>query len=223
MERSNMKNDNEVQDDVMHELHWEPSVKAAGIGVSAKDGVITLTGSVESYSEKLAARNAAGRVFGVKAIADELEVRLPDYNKRTDEDLARSVANAIAWNAKIPKDCVKAVVQDGWVTLEGEVNWQYERHAAEEAVHHLRGVLGISNEIVVKPLVQMVEVTGKIISAFERNARFDARKIKVDARGNTIILNGSVRSFAEREDAELAAWSTPGVSEVENNLTVKSD
>jgi osmotically-inducible protein OsmY len=218
-----MRNDNELQEDIMAELQWEPSVKAAEIGVSAKDGVITLTGSVESYSEKLAARDAASRVFGVKAVADEINVRLPDDDKWTDEDIARSAANAIACNARVPKDCVKAVVQNGWVTLEGEVNWQYERYAAEGAVHDLRGVRGISNEIVVKPLVQELDVTSKIKSAFERNARLDAGEIKVDARGNTVILKGIVHSFVEREEAERAAWSTPGVSDVENNLKVKFD
>jgi osmotically-inducible protein OsmY len=221
--KEKMKNAKELQEDVIEELHWEPSVKAAAIGVSAEDGVITLTGSVDSYSEKLAARNAASRVFGVTAVADELKVRLPDYNRRTDEDIARSAANAIAWNAKIPADCVKAVVEDGWVTLEGEVNWQYERNAAEEAVHHLRGVLGVSNEIAVKPLVQKLEVAGKIESALARNARLDAERIKVELKGSKIFLRGTVHSFAERDEAERAVWSTPGVSEVENQLKVRFD
>jgi len=218
-----MKSDTELQDDVMAELQWEPSVKASGIGVSAKDGVVTLSGMVESYSEELAARNAASRVFSVKGVADELQVRLPDYNKSTDEDIARSAANAIAWNANVPLDCVKAVVQNGWVTLEGEVNWQFERYAAEEAVHHQRGVLGISNEIVVKPLVQKLDVTSKIISAFERDARLDAGKIKINARGNKITLSGSVRSYEEKDEALRAAWSTPGVAEVDDKLIVKFD
>jgi osmotically-inducible protein OsmY len=207
----------------MSELEWEPSVNAAGIGVSAKDGVITLTGFVESYSEKLAARDAASRVFGVKAIADELKVRLADYNKWTDEDIGRSAANAIAWSAVVPKDCVKAVVQNGWVTLEGEVNWYFESRAAEEAVRHIRGVVGISNEIVVEPLVQKLEVTNKIKDAFERNGRLDAPNIKVETQGNTVILSGSVHSFVEKEEATTAAWSAPGVSGVQNNLKVKFD
>ncbi len=207
----------------MAELQWEPSVKASGIGVSAKDGVVTLSGIVDSYSEEIAARNATSRVFSVKGVADELHVRLPDYNKSTDEDVARTAANAIAWNARVPKDCVKAVVQNGWVTLEGEVNWQFERYAAEEAVHHQRGVLGISNEIVVTPLVPKLDVTSKITSAFERDARLDAGKITIDARGNKITLGGSVHSYEEKDEAARAAWSTPGVAEVDNKLIVKLD
>jgi osmotically-inducible protein OsmY len=218
-----VKNDNELQEDVVAELQWEPSVKASGIGVSAKDGVVTLSGVVDSYSEKLAARNATSRVFSVKGIADELRVRLPDYHKSTDEDIVRSAANAIAWNSNVPKDCVKAVVQNGWVTLEGEVNWQFERYAAEEAVHHQRGVTGISNEIVVKPLVPKLDMTSKVTSAFERDARLDAGKIKIGARGNKITLSGSVHSYDEKDKASRAAWSTPGVAEVDNNLIVKFD
>ncbi len=218
-----MKNDAVLKDDVAAELEWEPSVKAAGIGVSAKDGVVTLTGSVDSYSEELSASEAASRVFGVKAVADELTVRLPDYNTWTDEDLARSAANAIAWNVNVPKDCVKVVVKDGWITLTGEVNWQFEKGAAKEAVHHSRGLRGVSNEIAVKPVVEKLAVTDKIRSAFERNGRLDAGKIKVETRGSQIALNGSVHSVAEREEAALAAWSTPGVTGVENKLTVRFD
>ena len=218
-----MKNDAVLKDDVAAELEWEPSVKAEGIGVSAKDGVVTLTGSVDSYSEELSASEAASRVFGVKAVADELTVRLPDYNTWTDEDLARSAANAIAWNVNVPKDCVKVVVKDGWITLTGEVNWQFEKGAAKEAVHHSRGLRGVSNEIAVKPVVEKLAVTDKIRSAFERNGRLDAGKIKVETRGSQIALNGSVHSVAEREEAALAAWSTPGVTGVENKLTVRFD
>ena len=218
-----MKNDTELQEDVMAELQWEPRVKASGIGVTAKDGIVTLSGTVDSYSEEIAAIDATSKVFSVKGVADELHVRLPDYNKTTDEDIARSAANAIAWNSNVPKDCVKAVVQNGWVTLEGEVNWQFERNAAEAAVHHQRGVLGLSNEIVVKPLVQKLDVTSKIASAFERDAKLDAEKIKIDARGNKITLSGSVHSYAEKDEADRAAWCTPGVAAVDNKLIVKFD
>jgi osmotically-inducible protein OsmY len=218
-----MESDAVLKDDVTAELEWEPSVKASGIGVSAKDGVVTLSGSVDSYSEGLSAWNAASRVFGVRAVADELTVRLPDYNKWSDEDLARSAANAIAWNVNVPRDCVKVMVKDGWITLTGEVNWQYEKGAAKEAVHHSRGLRGVSNEIVVRPIVEKLDGTDNIRSAFERNGRLDAGKIKVDTKGNHITLNGAVHSFSEKAEAALAAWSTPGVAGVEDKLTVKLD
>ena len=216
-----MKNDTELQQDVMDELEWDPSLKASGIGVSAKDGIVTLSGTVDSYSEKLAAIDATSKIFSVRGVADELQVRLPDYNKSTDEDIARSAANALAWNSNVPKDCVKAVVQNGWVTLEGEVNWQFERFAAEAAVHHQRGVLGLSNDIVVKPLVQKLDLTSKLTNAFKRDAKLDAEKIKIDARGNKITLSGSVHSYAEKDEADRAAWCMPGVAAVYNELIVR--
>ena len=218
-----MKSDSELRQAVLEELEWEPSVTSAEVGVTVKDGVVTLTGWVESHAEKTSAYHAAARVFGVRAVADDLKVRLSDYNERTDSDIARSAANAIAWTSTVPQDCVKVIVEDGWLTLEGKVNWRYEKDAAEAAVRSLRGVVGVSNEIVVEPLIEKLEVKSKIEKAFERNAHLKMRKISVDADGTRIILRGKVHSFLEREEAERAAWSTPGVTGVENNLVVQSE
>jgi osmotically-inducible protein OsmY len=215
-----MKTDTELQQDVMNELKWEPIIKAAEIGVAVKDGVVTLSGYVDSYVKKWAAERAAARVFGVRAVAEEIQIRLPDSLKRSDQDIAGAVANVLEWNVLVPHDRVKVQVQDGLVTLSGEVDWGYQKFAAEEAVRYLMGVVWFSNQITIKPLVKPQNTKDKIVSAFQRNALLDSRRITVEISGGWVILNGSVRSWGERAEAEWAAWAAPGVYEVENNIMI---
>jgi osmotically-inducible protein OsmY len=215
-----MKTDAELQQDVMNELKWEPTVEAAEIVVTVKDGVVTLSGYVDSYVKKLVAERAAVRVFGVKAVVEELKVRLPGSQKRSDEDIARAVANVLEWNVLVPHNRVKVQVQDGLVTLSGEVDWWYQKNAAEEAVRYLMGVILFNNQITVKPAVKPLDVKDKIESAFRRNALLDARRVTVETRGGWVILSGSVRNWAERAEAQWTAWAAPGVSEVENNIII---
>jgi osmotically-inducible protein OsmY len=215
-----MKTDAELQQDVMNELKWEPTIKAAEIGVGVKDGVVTLSGYVDSYVKKWAAERAAARVSGVRAVAEEIQVRLPGSLKRSDEDIAGAVANVLEWNVLVPYDRVKVQVQDGLVTLSGEVDWWYQKNAAEEAVRYLMGVVLFNNQITVKPPVKPLDVKDKIESAFRRNALLDSRRVTVETRGSKILLSGSVRNWAERAEAQWTAWAAPGVSEVENNIII---
>ena len=215
-----MKTDTELQRDVMDELQWEPTVKAAEIGVGVKDGVVTLSGYVDSYYKKWAAERAASRVFGVKAVAEEIKVRLPGSLKRSDEDIARAASNVLEWNVAVPHDRVKVQVQDGVVALSGEVDWWYQMLAAEEAVRHLMGVVSVSNQITVRPAAKPQGVKDQIETALRRNALLDARRVTVETRGGKVILRGSVRNWAEREQVERAAWAAPGVSEVESTIGI---
>jgi osmotically-inducible protein OsmY len=213
--------DSELQQDVIRELQWEPSVEAAHIGVAVKNGVVTLTGYVPSYAQKFAAEKAATRVHGVRAVANELEVRLPGDEKRTDEDVASAAVTALKSNTLVPDDRIKVTVSKGWVTLEGQVEWQYQKDAAENAVRYLSGVVGVSNLIDVKPRTSPSELKSKIEQAFKRNAALDANRINVEVQGGKAILRGTVRSWAEREEATRQAWAAPGIWSVENNITVE--
>jgi osmotically-inducible protein OsmY len=214
-----MKTDSELQQDVMIELKWEPTIKAAEIGVGVKDGVVTLSGYVDSFWKKWAAERAALRVFGVKAVAEELRVRLPGSLKRSDEDIARAASDALEWNVSVPHDRVKVQVQDGVVTLTGQVDWWYQGDAAVDVVRKLVGVVSVNNNMIIESTVAPQDVKDKIENAFRRNALLDARRVTVETHGGKVILRGSVRNWAEREQVLWAAWAAPGVSDVESHIT----
>jgi len=218
-----MKTDRDLQKDVMDELRWEPDINETNIGVAVKDGVVTLSGYVDSYIEKVNAERAAARVDGVKAVVEEIKVKLPSSYECSDEDLAQAALGALEWDVLIPKDRVKILVQDGRVTLKGEVDWRYQKEEAENIVCCLRGVRSVNNEIIVKPppSVKPQDVKAKIEGALQRNAILDARQIKVETEGSKVILSGIVRSWAEKEQARQAAWAAPGVTQVENKIIVQ--
>ena len=216
-----MKGDSDVQRSVQDELKWEPGVSdASKIGVAVKDGVVTLTGFVSSYAEKWAAERAAKRVSGVNAMAVELEVQLPGHAKKSDADIAKAAEHALSWDVLVPAGSVSVMVEHGWVTLDGNLNWQYQRSAAEDAVGGLTGVTGISNRIAVKPTVSPIDIKSKIEAALKRNAILDAESINVQTDGGKVTLTGTVSSWAERDEAEAAAWAAPGVTDLKDAITI---
>lgn len=215
------KSDEQLQKDVMEELHWDASIGRAEIGVVARDGVITLTGQVDSYAKKWSAMKAAERVVGVVAVADEMIVHVPTSWERTDIDIAHAVAEALRWDVQVPEEKVKARVNEGWITLDGEVDWEYQRAAAQRAVRFLTGVKGVYNTITIKKKVFAPDVQFRIESALKRSAEVDASHIKVEALDGKVTLRGRVHSWSARQDAENAAWSAPGVMLVDDELTVQ--
>jgi osmotically-inducible protein OsmY len=218
--RPAMKSDREIEQDVRDELQWDPDLDASDIAMSVKNGVVTLAGFVKSYTDKYEAEAAVKRVAGVVGVANDLEVRLPSVDERPDPDIARDAVAAIKSQLPISSEHIKVVVKNGWVTLEGQVEWQYQRSTAENAVRRIKGVKGVSNLIQLKPRAEPSEIKRKIEEAFRRNAEVDANRITVEAHGGEVILKGTVRSWIEREEAERAAWSAPGVTKVEDRIIV---
>ena len=214
------RTDEQIQTDVLEELKWDTRVRPNEIGVAVKDGIVTLTGWVDSFLKKIAAEEAAHRVGGVKAVANDIEVRLPGSAERTDADLAAAVLNALKWDAAIPTNKVDVTVSQGWVTLKGEVDYGFQKRDAERAVRRLSGVKGVTNLITVKPQVFPSDLKQQIERALIRNAQTDASRITVEMEGSKVILRGTVRSYAEKQAAEDTAWAAPGVTEVENRIVV---
>ena len=216
-----MKTDAELQADVIQELKYDPSVTHEHIGVSAADGVVTLSGSVPTYIQKSSAERAAQRVAGVKAVVENIEVKLPGSLKRDDQEIAKAILNQFKWNVQVPDELIKARVEKGWVVLSGEVEWDYQRTAAENCARSLAGVKAVTNNISIKAkTVQAETIKQRIHEALQREAEREARRIGVEVRGSKVILTGNVHSFAEMQDARGAAFSAPGVTSVENNLHV---
>lgn len=216
-----MKTDSQLQQDVIEELRWEPSVHANEIGVEVKDGVVTLSGEVHNFAEKWNAERAAQRVSGVNALAVDMKLKAPGLGGRTDADIARSAEQVLGWSTSVPDGAIKVMVENGFVTLSGDVNWQYQRLAAAASVRFLMGVTGVSDLIAIKPTISMSAVQGDIEAALKRAAVADAKKIHVSVNGSDITLTGKVQSWAERETATTCAWSTPGVQHVHDKMTLE--
>ncbi len=215
-----MKTDSQLQQDVMAELQWEPAVHAAQIGVEVKDGVVTLAGEVSSYAEKWNAESAAQRVNGVKALAVDMKVKLSGFGMRTDADIAESARNILSWTGTLPASAIKVMVEGGWLTLSGDVEWQYQRQTAGDSVRNLVGVMGVSNQIAIKPSLSASVVKSDIDAALKRRANADAQTIFVDVKGADVTLTGTVQSWSERDLATRSAWSSAGVRNVVDKMSL---
>lgn len=215
-----IKTDEKLQTDVMDELRWEPILHASEVGVSVRNGVVTLTGQVDNYSMKVAAERAAQRVQGVEVMVQEVGVKPLFGTKHTDEAIAQAIVRSFEWHNEIPHARLDAKVEEGWITLTGEVEWNYEREAAGQAVKSLTGVKGVTNEIRVKPRAGGQNVKNRIVDAFRRSAVLEAQQIKVETNGSQVTLSGKVHTWADRREAVAAAWAAPGVTTVEDNLVV---
>ena len=215
-----MKTDKQLQQDVIEDLRWDPSIDASKIGVVASKGVVTLTGSVPSYFQKQNTERVVKRVSGVRAVANDIEVQLPSSTIQTDSIIATAVLNALKWSTSVPEENLTASVSKGWVTLEGKVEWNYQKESAEKAVEELLGVKGVTNHITVSPHIKSREVRSEIKAAFHRYAELESRNIEVEATDSSVTLRGQVRSWAERKEAENAAWMAPGVTQVKNEIIV---
>ncbi|AEV98622.1 ornithine aminotransferase [Niastella koreensis] len=218
-----MKTDREILNDVQDELKWDPYLSTSEIGVSVKNGIVTLTGVVDSYWKKLAAENTVKKVSGVTAVVQKIEVNLSESGKRKDTEIAEAIQNAFKWSVLIPKDKIKVKVENGWVTLEGDVEWEFQKNSARKAVEKLEGVMGVSNNIRVAPKASPADIKQKIKSAFLRSATFDSDRIQIDVDGSTVTLRGKVRSWAEMKEAEREAWLAPGVMKVKNEIEIDTE
>ena len=212
--------DKELKQHVENALDWEPSLDASDIGTSVDESVVTLRGNVGSYAEKVSAERVALRVYGVKAVANDLIVHLVSGYERTDTEIAQAAVAALKWNTMVPNERITVTINNGWLALNGTLDWQYQKDAAARAVRDLTGVKGVTNNIAVKPQVKTIDVRDKIEAAFKRSAEIDARRIDVVTQDGKVILTGNVHSWAERREAERAAWAAPGVTQVEDRIAV---